>query len=189
MGGTNQFEKIQIVQWNARSLRSDGRSKLPELYHFLESFENKPEIVCLQETWITKKHNQLKLKGYSPPAIFRRERDQQGGGVAIFVKSGIDHKILKIPDSKLKTVGMRIFGDRKNIDIINIYAPQTAEITENELNKITNNLENNVVILGDFNSHNRLWEPHCNNDDKKSEEILKFMTRKNLMLLNKWRIH
>ena len=54
MGGTNQFEKIQIVQWNARSLRSDGRSKLPELYNFLESFENKPEIVCLQETWVTK---------------------------------------------------------------------------------------------------------------------------------------
>ena len=138
----------------------------------------------MQETWITKKHNQLMLKGYSPPAIFRRERDQQGGGVAIFVKSGIDHKILKIPDSKLETVGMRIFGNRKNIDIINIYAPQTDAITETELNKITNNLENNVVILGDFNSHNRLWEPHCNNEDKHSEEIIKFMTNKNLTLLN-----
>ena len=33
------------------------------------------------------------LKGYSPPANFRREINQQGGGVAIFVKSGIDHKI------------------------------------------------------------------------------------------------
>ena len=64
------------------------------------------------------------LKGYSPPAIFRRERDQQGGGVAIFVKSGIDHKILKLPDSKLETVGMRIFVIGKNIDIINIYAPK-----------------------------------------------------------------
>ena len=33
------------------------------------------------------------LKGYSPPANFRREINQQGGGVAIFVKCGIDHKI------------------------------------------------------------------------------------------------
>ena len=57
------------------------------------------------------------LKGYSPPAIFRRERDQQGGGVTFFVKSGIDHKILKIPDSKLETVGMRIFGDRISTNI------------------------------------------------------------------------
>ena len=38
MGGTRQFDKIQIVQWNARSLKSDGRSKLPELYNFLEKF-------------------------------------------------------------------------------------------------------------------------------------------------------
>ena len=126
------------------------------------------------------------LKGYSPPAIFRRERDQQGGGVAIFVKSGIDHKILKLPNSNLETVGMRIFGTRKNIDIINIYAPKSAALTETELNKLSNNLENNVVILGDFNSHNRLWEHHCNsnNEDKKSEEIIKFMTNKNLTLLN-----
>ena len=113
MGGTRQFDKIQIVQWNARSLTSDRRSKLPELYNFLENFENKPEVVCLQETWVTKRHNQLMLKGYSPPAIFRREKDQQGGGVAIFVKSGIDHKILKLPNSNLETVGMRIFGTRK----------------------------------------------------------------------------
>ena len=71
-----------------------------------------------------------------------------------------------------------ILGNGKNIDIINIYAPQIDSITETELNKITNNLENNVVILRDFNSHNRLWEPHCNNDDKHSEEIIKFMTNK-----------
>ena len=81
---------------------------------FLENFENKPEVVCLQETWVTKRHNQLMLKGYSPPSILRRERDQQGGGVAIFVKSGIDHKILILPNSNLETVGMRIFGTRKN---------------------------------------------------------------------------
>ena len=36
------------------------------------------------------------LKGYSPPANFRGEINQQGGGVAIFVKSGIDHKFLYI---------------------------------------------------------------------------------------------
>ena len=59
-----------------------------------------------------------------------------------------------------------------------------SALTETELNKITNNLENNVVILGDFNSHNRLWEHHCNKEDKTSEEIIKFMTNKNLTLLN-----
>ena len=46
MGSTKQLEKIQTVQWNARSLASEGRSKLSEFYECLESFEAKPEIIC-----------------------------------------------------------------------------------------------------------------------------------------------
>ena len=39
MGDTRQLEKLQIVQWNASSLASEGKSKLPEFYEFLELFE------------------------------------------------------------------------------------------------------------------------------------------------------
>ena len=72
MGDSKQLDRIQIVQWNARSLASEGKSKLPKFYEFLETFETKPEIICLQETWNNKKQKQLMLKGYSPPANFRR---------------------------------------------------------------------------------------------------------------------
>ena len=55
MGDTKQLDKIQIVQWNACSLASEGKSKLPKFYEFLKTFETKPEIICLQETWNNKK--------------------------------------------------------------------------------------------------------------------------------------
>ena len=45
------------------------------------------------------------LKGYSPFANFRREINHQGGGVAIFVKGGIDHKLLTLPNQTLKQLG------------------------------------------------------------------------------------
>ena len=107
MGDSKQLDKIQIVQWNACSLPSEGKSKLPE---FLETFETKPEIVCLQERWSNKKQKQLMLKGYSPPANFRREINHQGGGVAKFVKGGIDHKLLTLPNQTLKQLGCK-FSD------------------------------------------------------------------------------
>ena len=79
---------------------------------------------------------------------------------------------------------MLIFGYRKNIDIIYIYARSDAFITELDLRKITNNLEENLVKLGGFNSHNRLWESHCINDDKNSTEIKYFTTNNCLTILN-----
>ena len=68
---------------------------------------------------------------------------------------------------------MQIFGLRKTIDVINIYAPPHTPITQNELQKITENLSENIIILGDFNSHNSLWEFHCNSNDDNSLEIIK----------------
>ena len=37
----------------------------------------------------------LEIKGYKPPISFRRPKGQQGGGVAIFVKIGIDFEEIK----------------------------------------------------------------------------------------------
>ena len=48
--------------------------------------------------------------------------------------------------------------------------------------QITTNVEENLVIFGDFNSHNRLWEPHCNNNDRNCVEMINFTTNNNLTI-------
>ncbi len=37
-----------ILYWNARSLVANGQ----ELKRYLEDFEHKPELLCIQETWL-----------------------------------------------------------------------------------------------------------------------------------------
>ena len=46
------------------------------------------------------------------------------------------------------------------------------------------NINENIILLGDFNAHNRLWEPHCTIDNAPSKEIIQFINNKGLVLLN-----
>lgn len=80
MAGPNSetLNSLRVIQWNARSLSGYGTThKKAEFYKFLEKFETLPEVVCIQETWNSKKQN---LKGYKPPVSYRREEKKRGGG-------------------------------------------------------------------------------------------------------------
>ena len=57
-------------------------------------------------------------------------------------------------------------------------------VSENEYSNIFRNINENIILLGDFNAHNRLWEPHCTIDDAPSKEIVQFIDTKGLVLLN-----
>ena len=48
-----------IMQWNARSLIANGQ----ELKHMLDGLEDKPEIICIEETWLTPRFD-FKIPGY-----------------------------------------------------------------------------------------------------------------------------
>lgn len=39
---------ITILQWNARSLIVNGQ----EFKHFVEGLTIKPDVICVQETWL-----------------------------------------------------------------------------------------------------------------------------------------
>ena len=49
-----------ILQWNARSLISNGQ----EFKRYIEKLDVKPEIICIQETWM-KSHLDFKIVGYN----------------------------------------------------------------------------------------------------------------------------
>lgn len=39
---------FDILHWNARSLIANGQ----ELKRFVNAFKEKPELICIQETWL-----------------------------------------------------------------------------------------------------------------------------------------
>lgn len=71
-----------ILQWNAKSLTANAQ----EFKKSLDEFMEKPEIICIQETWL-KPNLDFKINGYS---CERKDRENRTGvGCSIFVKLGI----------------------------------------------------------------------------------------------------
>ncbi len=76
---------LLIFQWNARSLIANGQ----EFKKFISDLENKPDIICIQETWLKPQLNFV-LQGY---VVIQKDRKQgNGGGVATFIKQGVGYR-------------------------------------------------------------------------------------------------
>ena len=170
------------MQWNARSLTTrHNYAKIAEFQKFLESFDKIPEILCIQETWNHKGQKELKIPGYTHAAAYGRPKGQQGGGVAICVRYGLDFSDLKLKNNNknFEIAGIKLHGHKDNVAIVNFYKPKgNTYVSEREYLEIFGNINDNIIFLGDFNAHNRLWEPHCTMDDAPSKQIIKFMNTK-----------
>ena len=69
-----------ILQWNAQNIISHGN----ELKHYTYNSNYKPDIICIQESWLNNEIN-FKLNNYS---MVRKDRQLgTGGGVCIFIKN------------------------------------------------------------------------------------------------------
>lgn len=77
------------MQWNAKSLVANGQ----ELKKFLDELEEKPEIICIEETWL-KPRLDFVISGYK---CERKDREtKSGGGCATFIKNGIQYRRIEI---------------------------------------------------------------------------------------------
>ena len=166
------------MQWNARSLTTRYYyAKIAEFQKFLETFDKIPQILCIQETLNHKAQKELKynVPGYTHAAAYRRPKGQQGGGVAIFVRYGIDFSDLKLKNNNqnFEIAGIKLHGHKDNVAIVNFYKPiGNTYVSEREYLDIFGNICDGIIFLDDFNAQNRLWEPHCTMDDAPSEQII-----------------
>ena len=105
---------LSIIQWNAISLNSNSAF----LKTFIADGDQKPDIVCIQETFFTSR-NKFSLQGYS---ILRLDRKSPRGGVAILIKSSISYSELKTPKN-VESLGIQIDSNVGKINIYNVYNP------------------------------------------------------------------
>lgn len=73
-----------ILQWNARSLSPNGQ----EFKKFIEDLPNKPDAICIQETWL-KINLDFKIAGYT---CIRCDREEGIGGCVTFIKEDISFR-------------------------------------------------------------------------------------------------
>lgn len=139
---------MDILQWN---LNGYYRRK-----QFLQLALNKfnPSVICLQETNF--KDNQCaQLTGFQATFKNRTNTCNASGGVAIYTKSTIFYKEIPL-NSKYEATAVQI-NYPSTITICNVYLPNSSKLEINELTNLSNQIPKPCIILGDFNSHNKIW--------------------------------
>ena len=153
---------MKIATWNVRGLGCDKKKALI----FQSLAENKPDIVCFQET---------KLDTICPllaasflPRNLRNFSFQpslgSAGGLLTAWSNLFSATVLSSSPSHL-TTSFCSSSDNTSFSIINVYAPcddQHRILFFDELSTTTLNLTGSVMILGDFNIYRY---PHEKNND------------------------
>lgn len=161
-----------ILQWNARSLSANGQ----EFKKYVESLKEKPNIICVQETWLVPRLDFL-IKGYNS---LRRDREVgKGGGVVIFIQRGIQYKEIK-KGNELEYIAIEVRSSEDKMIIINYYNP-CRQVEVKQLEDIWKDLTGRIIWCGDFNAHSTLWGEK---DDVNGNVIEEFMEEKELVCLN-----
>lgn len=146
----NLIMVFHLLQWNARSLISNGQ----EFKKFLSESEVKPDIVCIQETWLWP-HLDFIIPGYES-VRFDREGNQ-GGGCATFVRDGISFK--RIATSiEIECVIIEVYKSDWNLVVVNLYNPCKSLSLDVLEDIIMRQGKRKEIWCGDFNAHNSLWK-------------------------------
>ena len=122
-----------------------------------------PYICCLQETHLkTGDTYGLKVKGWKK--IFHANRDQKKAGVAILISDKIDFQTKAVKRDKDGHYIMIKESIQEDITIINIYAPNigTPQYVRQIITSMKGEINNNTIIVGDFNTHSHLWIDQLN---------------------------
>ena len=163
---------LSILQWNARSLIANGQ----ESKHFIEEIDVKPNIICIQETWL-KPSLEFIIHGYT---AVRKDRDTTGGGVATFIQQGINYRNITL-NIDVEVVLFDIWVDKTRTKIINFYNP-CKRILRDTLDSLYEGGNGKVILCGDFNAHNTLWGGV--KVDENGSTIEEFMDDNKLVCLN-----
>ena len=108
----------------------------------------------LQETHLkTRGTYRLKVKGWKK--IFHANRDQKKAGVAIFISDKINFKTKAVKrDKEGHYIMIKGSIQEEDITIINIYAHniEAPQYVRQMLTSMKGELNNNLIIVGDFNT-------------------------------------
>ena len=139
---------VTILQWNAHSIVH----KTSEFKRFIKMADPKPDIICVQETWLSNKWC-FNIPGYM---CIRKDRvtDTHGGGCLILVRNSLQVNLIPL-DTTLEAQCVEINHSNGKINILNFYNPGKDVSTE-EFTKLFQHYKN-IIICGDFNAHNTLW--------------------------------
>lgn len=161
-----------ILQWNARSLIANGQ----EFKSYIENLENKPNVICVQETWLLPRLDFV-IKGYN--AVRMDRTVGKGGGILTFIQKGFQYREVKRGE-ELEYVTVEIWLREGSMNIINFYNPCRA-LQIGQLEEMWEEVRGKAVWCGDFNAHSTLWGER---EDGNGRVIEEFIEERELVCMN-----
>ena len=139
---------VNIATFNARSIRN----KIHEIHNFTES--SSIHILAVTESWLGPSIPDARVELPNFQAPFRRDRNENGGGVSIYLSNNISgkrRKDLEHSDLELMWIEINSFSHRPLL-LECCYRPPNSTMTFFE--KLETNLENitdkDLLLVGDF---------------------------------------
>ena len=156
---TNDLKKYKIQNINNLVLASINinsiRNKIDQLRLLLDQ---NVDILIVEETKIdeTFPAGQFSIEGFMPP--FRRDRNQHGGGILVYVKDNIPAKLVEnqqLPND-IEAIFIELNFRRNKWLLMGTYHPpsQCSNYFYTEVGKVLDthsNTYDNIVLVGDFN--------------------------------------
>lgn len=148
---------INILSWNANSIKY----KCNELSQTILDYNL--DIIGLCETKINDNYN-LSIKGFH---VYRNNRDNRGGGVALAINKNIKQTFYNLPQlNSVEAVAAQIHTPQGQVLLICMYIPPKNKLNINDI-RILFNLQNKTILFGDLNARNKIWNCLTNNSNGK----------------------
>lgn len=167
--------KLRILFWNTRSFRQRSK-EIPRILKDLDIF------ICV-ESWLLPEHD-IHFPGF---LTFRKDRTHaRGGGILLLIRKNLAYVELTDINSPVRNIeicGININNIHPKLNLIVIYrAPDLTLSLETWELLFQNFKQPNTIVMGDFNSHNIIW--NCNRTDKNGERLESCISNCNLFLHN-----
>ena len=169
-------KNLKLGHVNMRSLCPTSSDKLEDLQNTLCKTE-KCDIIAVSETWLdpTITNKQIELSDYQ---VFRKDRNRNGGGVALYFENSLPAKQLKDFDGiDLEVIAVESKLNNQKVITLCCYRPPTK--LKQDVDHFLENFENVLslllilnptcfIILGDFNDRCLTWhDSHAKSDLQK----------------------
>lgn len=169
----NHFIKLNIIQWNAQSVRP----KSLVLEQILS--QDKIHIAALSETWLEPESN-YKINNYK---IFRKDRHDSYGGVALLLHRSVEASLDSFGSSNpgIEVLKVKIHNCQFIEYIFSIYCAPSVRTNQSDWEHLFNNVDKKSLILGDFNAHHTNWSYKT---DTRGSQIHDALLESNFVILN-----
>lgn len=153
------MSRLTILSWNADGLRGK-RCELMDLVSDLSI-----NLLAICETRLTS-NIKLNFPGF---VCYRADKHPsgRGQGVALLVKSNLQHSRIKVPVTQhMEVVGIELIMSNRKYLIISVYQSPNLKLIPKDLDLLFD-LGDHVLIMGDFNARHSHWFGHAHNTNGK----------------------